>query len=236
MENRRLAGELTSQLGLDIPPVALAFADSQPEGIPAAADAVPSACTFWREAESRVFYAPAAAHANCPIGMMTMGFEMSPEVHEQLMQLVGMACGCGYIAGDEPGKIPTVGKRHAGIVYGPLEDFPGAPDLILLWLTPRQAMLYSEAAGTLSWTATAPTSALGRPACSALPVALAQDRSTLSLGCMGMRTFTGIHEDRLLGVLPGKQAETVSAALPGTTAANAAMSKFYEGHKAQFAR
>lgn len=235
MENRQLAEELTSQLGLDIPAVALAFADSQPAGIPAATDAVPSACTFWRDAESRVFYAPAAAHANCPIGVMTMGFEMSPEVHAQLMQLVGMACGCGYIAADEPAKIPTVGKRHAGIVYGPLQDFPGAPDLILLWLTPRQAMLYSEAAGTLSWTEAAPTWALGRPACSALPVALAQNRSTLSLGCMGMRTFTGIHEDRLLGVLPGKQAATLFAALPGTIAANRAMGEFYAGRKAQFA-
>ena len=34
----------------------------------------------------------------------------------------------------------------AGIVYGPLGELPIEPDLILLWLTPRQAMFYSEAA------------------------------------------------------------------------------------------
>ena len=57
----------------------------------------------------------------------------------------------------------------------------------------------------------------------------------LSLGCMGMRTFTQIAEDRLLGVLPGDQVEAFLGRLQTTIQANAAMASFYQGHKAKFA-
>ena len=149
--------------------------------------------------------------------------------------MVGTMCGCNYLSPDEPARIPTVKKSKTGIVYGPLKDFPLEPDLILMWLTPQQAMLFSEAAGTSSWTDASPMSALGRPACSALPTSFEQQRATLSLGCMGMRTFTEIGQDRILAVLPGKKAGELSEHLVTTAAANSAMQDFYRGHKAQFA-
>lgn len=57
---------------------------------------------------------------------------------------------------------------------------------------------------------------------------------TLSLGCMGMRTFTEISEDRLLAVLPGDRAKEFSDALEQTLTANSAMQDFYEERKTQF--
>ena len=107
-------------------------------------------------------------------------------------------------------------------------------DLILLWLTPDQAMLYSEAAGTCRWTEALPTAVFGRPACAALPIALEKSQATLSLGCMGMRTFTEISTNRLLGVIPGKRLQQFSDALETTKKSNDEMQIFYEGHKAHF--
>jgi uncharacterized protein (DUF169 family) len=234
MEQRAIADRIAAGLGLDVPIVGLAFVDSAPAGVPSFAGEVPAACSFWRRAETGVFYAPAAKHFNCPIGAMTMGFEMPEQVQEQLMSTVTMMCEAGYISPDEPAKIPTTGRKAAGIVYGPLAEMPVEPDLILLWLTPRQAMFYSEAVGTSRWTTAEPATVWGRPACAALPSALANGRSALSFGCTGMRTFTGVREDRLLAALPGKQAGDLADALDAVSRANGTMLAYYQQRLAAF--
>ncbi|MGH2589110.1 MAG: DUF169 domain-containing protein, partial [Dehalococcoidia bacterium] len=223
MSHREIAEQLESGLHLDVPVIALAFVDSAPPEVAQFEQEVPAACSFWRQAETAVFYAPAAKHLNCPIGAMTMGFEMPETTQQRLMGLVTMMCENGYIAADEPEKIPTSGKQAAGIVYGPLAELPVEPDLVLMWLTPRQAMLYSEAVGTARWTTPAPATVWGRPACAALPGALTSNRSTLSFGCTGMRTFTDVREDRLLAVLPGKQAREFAGSLSAVLESNEKM-------------
>jgi uncharacterized protein (DUF169 family) len=234
MDQNQIAERLATKLSLRQPPVGLAFVDEAPAGVDLFGGEVPSACTFWRRAESRVFYAPAEAHYNCPIGTMTMGFEMPAAVQEQLMGFLGMMCDCGYVAPEEASKIPTVGRKSRGIVYGPLQSLPVAPDLILLWLTPRDAMLYGEAVGSSRWTGEAPTSVFGRPACAALPAALQRSAPTSSFGCIGMRTFTEMSDDRMLVAIPSAAAEDFVQALDAAAASNATMKAFYEGHKARF--
>jgi uncharacterized protein (DUF169 family) len=229
-----VATRLTAALGLETPPVALAFADAAPAGVPTIEGEVPSACTFWRRAEGRTFFAPAAQHFNCPVGAMTMGFALPEYVQQELMTAVNLMCEVGYLSPQEPAQIPNTGKQAGGIVYGALADFPLTPDVVLLWLTPRQAMLYNEAAGSAQWTA-APLSMRGRPACAAIPLAMADGQSTLSLGCMGMRTFTDIAEDRLLVVLPGANAAGFTEALEGIKRSNETMHAYYEQKKAAFA-
>ncbi len=49
-----------------------------------------------------------------------------------------------------------------------------------------------------------------------------------------MRTFTGIHEDHLLGVLPGNKVEEFLDSLGSTMEANRQLRTFYEEHKARF--
>jgi len=107
--------------------------------------------------------------------------------------------------------------------------------VVLMWLTPSQAMVYNEATGNASWTASAPATVSGRPGCTALPLAVKTDEPKMALGCIGMRTFTGIGDDRLLAAVPGDKIEELTAAVEAAVTANAGMRSFYEGHKAQFA-
>lgn len=236
MNFQAAASQIASKLGLAAPPVALAFVEAPPPGVRGFDQEVPSACTLWRIAETSTFYAPAEKHFNCPIGTMTMGFEMPGPVKENLMALVQMMFGCGYVAPEETAKIPYVTKKKNGIVYGPLKEFPMAPDLVLMWLTPAQAMLYSEAAGTCRWNEELPPAAFGRPSCAALPIAFGRGHATLSLGCTGMRIFTDISENRLLAVLPGAQLEAFLQGLASVSEANSTMLQFYKGHKEKFAQ
>jgi uncharacterized protein (DUF169 family) len=234
MERKEVAGELVQSLGLRMPPIALAFAEVAPENVQAFIGEVPSACSFWRQAESGVFYASAAQHFNCLIGAMTMGFEMSSDESKQLTGLVGQMMDCGYIGPDEPAKIPSVAKPKSGIIYGPLAQFPSVPDLILLWVTPMQGMLLSEAEGGASWTGSN-TRIFGRPSCAALPIAYGDGQFTLSAGCIGMRTFTEVPEDLLLAVVPGDQLDGLVQALRSTMSSNQTMRTHYESQKARFA-
>ncbi len=235
MDRKKLSEAIVSRLELDMTPIGIAFLESAPAGVPTFGGEVPSACTFWRRAESQVFFAPAEKHYNCPVGAMTMGFELPKAVKENLMQVVGNMLAAQYLSPQEPEKIPAVARPKRGILYGPLRDYPVDPDLILLWLTPRQAMLCNEAVGRVQWTESSASRVLGRPACAALPVALASSEAALSLGCTGMRTFTGIGAERMLGVLPAARAEAMVGSMELTAASNQTMKTFYEGHKASFA-
>ena len=235
MSRPELATKLTELLGLELPPVAMTMVDAAPDGLGTADRAVPSSCTFWREAEKGVFYASAAQHFNCPVGSHVMGFDLPAEVQQELGGLVQSMCDAQYLDMAEVEKIPSMSKKGTGVVYGPLADLPVDPDVVLMWLTPAQAMVYNEATGNASWTASSPATVSGRPGCTALPLAIATDEPKMALGCIGMRTFTGIANDHLLAAVPGDKIAELTAALEKTVAANAGMQAFYEGHKAQFA-
>jgi uncharacterized protein (DUF169 family) len=231
MNVRDIADELTASLGLETAPIALAQADAAPAGVPTFDGTVPSACTFWRRAETAVFYAPADRHFRCPIGAMVMGFDLPAGVKGELMSLVGVMVKGGYIEEGEAARIPTLARATKGAVYGPLAEFPIQPDFILLWLTPRQAMIMAEASGASHWTATNPPGVLGRPACAAIPMSASRGSPTVSLGCAGMRTYTEIADDRMLAVVPASGVRSLTAAFAVTLTANRAMTAFYEGKK-----
>ena len=231
MSHANVAERLTSALMLDTPPVGLTFTNEPPAGVPVSDRVVPSSCSFWRHAENGVFYAPAEAHFNCPVGAMVMGFEMPSEVQEQLGGLVGNMAECSYLDPAEAARIPTVSPAAKGIVYGPLADLPVAPDAVLMWLTPWQAMFFNEAAGAANWTQ-GPPLMTGRPACAAIPNGVSGNSPSMSLGCAGMRTFTDIANDKMLAVIPGQLAESFTGALEQTRAANQTMFDFYNERKA----
>ena len=226
------ATKLTTALGLASPPVALALADAPPAGVRTFEGSVPSACTFWRRAESAVFYATAEQHFRCPVGTMVMGFDMPDEVKKELMGLVGVMVEEGYLGPDEAPRIPTLPRKSAGVIYGPLRDFPVEPDAVLMWLTPRQAMLVSEAGGACHWTGAAPAATLGRPACAAIPTAVSRGSLTASLGCIGMRTYTEVADDQMLAVVPAAAVSSLAATLAGIVTANRTLAAFHEARKA----
>ena len=225
---RDVAQTLSDRLDLRTPPVALSFVTERPAGVDRLEEPMPSSCAFWRAAEARVFYASADEHFNCPIGAMVMGFELPGDVQDELRTLVGDMCECDYISDDEPAGIPSVEGDKAGIVYGPLAELPIRADLILLWLTPRQAMLMAEAVEFVSWKQDPGARVFGRPACSALPLARRESHATLSFGCTGMRTFTEIGDDRALGVIPGERIEEFVERLEAACDVNETMRRYYE--------
>ncbi len=235
MNNASLASQLESGLQLTRPPIAAAWADTPPDGVRVMERAVPSTCALWPLAEQGVFYAPAATHANCPIGAMTMGFELTEPIQENLMAVVQKMVGDGYLGADEPPAIPKVSVAAQGIVYGRLAELPLDADVVLMWLAPAATMIFSEAAGDAAWGDGARGVALGRPTCAALPQAINTGQPTTSLGCAGMRTFTGVPDELLLAVVPGTDLPRFAGALERTLAANAAMQQFYDAHQAQFA-
>ena len=218
-------------LELDIEPIALAFVEEPPAGVEETDAVVPSSCAFWRQAESGVFYAPAEKHFNCPIGAHVMGFDLPEGVQAALGAAVGTMCEVNYISADEVPGIPQVRKPKRGIVYGRLADLPIHPDVVLLWLTPRQAMLFNEAAGNARWSDGAGRTVFGRPACAAIPAALEGGRPTLSIGCTGMRTFTEILPDRMLAVVPWAGAEELRQSLEAIVRSNQTMQDYYEEQK-----
>jgi uncharacterized protein (DUF169 family) len=165
---------------------------------------------------------------------MVMGFELPAAVSEQLGGLVQSMCDAGYLSMDEAAKIPTVAKHSAGIVYGPLDEFPLDPDLVLMWVDMAHAMLYTEAAGRASWTST-PMEVSGRPGCAALPIALRSSQPGMSLGCVGMRTFTEIGDDMNLAVIPSSALAGFIDDLARTVESNNAMRSFYSAHKTAIA-
>jgi len=183
-----------------------------------------------------VFYAPAEAHFGCPVGAMVMGFDLPKAISDELMELVGTMGKCGYISADEPDQIPTSKVRAQGIVYGPLAQFPMEPHVVLCWLTPFQAMIWNEADGGAVWKTDSPSVVFGRPACAALPAGMALNRPVMSLGCMGMRTFTEVARDRLLAAVPGSRLQAFADALASMRNINDGMASFYLSRKENFAK
>jgi uncharacterized protein (DUF169 family) len=225
-----VADTMDALLGLTTPPVAVAFVGAPPAGIAHTTKAAPSTCSFWRHAEQRVFYAAAPQHFNCEIGALVMGFDLPEHIMHNLGGVIEMMTAYSYLSPGESDNIPSVGGKPVGVVYGPLAQFPTAPSAVVLWLTPKQAMLYNEAAGSANWSAS-PERISGRPACAALPAAMHGKQPTLSLGCIGMRTFTQVADDRMLAVIPGDKLMAFVDALRSTAAANTAVLSIYETRK-----
>jgi len=89
-------------------------------------------------------------------------------------------------------------------------------------------MILSEATGGAQWSGSDQASALGRPACAAIARSAATSRVTLSLGCIGMRTFTELDSGQMLAVVPGKILDQFSAEVSRLREVNDEMEAFYK--------
>jgi uncharacterized protein (DUF169 family) len=221
-----LSGLLEEQLQLHRQPVALAFAEAQPADVPRLDSTMPSGCSMWRRAETEVFFAAAEDHFNCPLGSMVMGFQLPAEQMNKVQEEVGMMCGIHYVREAEVEHVPQVPRSFAGIVYGPLWRFPLDPHIVLLWLTPGQAMKMSECCGLMNW-ADPPSGILGRPGCGSIPIALTEGKPSMSFGCVGMRINSGAAEDLLLMAVPRNLLENMHADLTNMGQVHQQMEQHY---------
>lgn len=231
---QELTQRFVELIQLKQPPVGLAFVDRIPEHVTHTSRRVPSACTFWRLAEQGVFYASAQDHQECPIGMLTMGFPM-PEAQQQRAQdVVGTMASVQYFSPAEVSALPVVDKPHQHIVYGRLDQFPGEADVVLCILDTRQAMLVAEAQGTMNWLQEGGQAAFGRPTCAVIPRALRTGLTSMSFGCVGARTYTGLMPGELVLTLPAAQLASLVERLEVAVSANAALAPFHQGQKEKF--
>jgi uncharacterized protein (DUF169 family) len=232
---QEFAESLAEKLKLNHTPIGIAFLDEAPEGVKHYEEAVPSACTFWRAAERELFYATAADHYNCPIGAITQGFQVPQPVSDNAMELIGMMGKISYLEAAEASNVPMVDRKHKVIVYGPLKDFGEIqPDVVLLVTTPFQAMMISEASGVASWGTGHESRTLGRPACAVIPSSLKSNDTTVSMACMGARTFAAINDEELLISMPARALAELQNRLPIVLDANVGIKKFHDTHKGNF--
>jgi uncharacterized protein (DUF169 family) len=230
---QQLESKFTGPLQLGRRPVAVTFLDHEPSGIEKFSGTEPSGCAFWRlAAGGRAFYTVPSDHFNCAVGSYTHNIALSPEREKETAQTLAMMFGVGYVLPEEIPSIPRLAKEPAAIAFSPLGDAPLEPSVVLFACRPSAAMLLNEAAMRAGSGGALPP--LGRPTCMALPAAL--DKGTVSsLGCIGNRVYTGLGEDELYVVVPGKDLEKVAAALHTIIAANRALEEYARGRHAQLA-
>jgi uncharacterized protein (DUF169 family) len=228
---QHLTARFTDLLGLQHPPIGLAFVLTPPEGVARVSQRVPSACTFWRLAEQGVFYANAQDHQACPIGLITMGLAMSEGTQQRAQELVQTMAAVQYFSPDEVDALPVVDRPHEAIVYGRLDRFPGEAEVLLCILDTRQAMLIAEAAGHSNWLQEGGQAAFGRPTCAVIPRSLHAGTSSVSFGCVGARTYIGLAAGELVLTLPAARFAGLVERLEVVVAANNALAPFHQSQK-----
>lgn len=217
-------------LGLNQPPVAIGFSDEPPNGIPKWNEGeLPAGCGFWLKAmEGKTFYTVVADHYNCAIGCYTHKFDLPKERAHELNDTVGFMVAKNYILSEEVPGIPTMKKSYKVVTYGPVNQVSFRPDAVIVALKPAQAMLLYEAV-LRAGVGNGLKQILGRPGCSVVPLTIDSQTVTLSFGCMGNRTFTGLPDDQLYVCIPGEKWEAVEQKLPEIHQANMEMKAHYEG-------
>ncbi len=226
MSYSEIADSISTKLGLDSAPIAVAFVNDPPHGIDRVSGSAASGCTFWgRAAKGEVFFTTGEDHYNCPIGCFTHGIELPADRASELEETIGTMVNLSYIKADEVPEIPHRGESARVIVYAPLAKSPVQPDVILIQVDAYQAMLLTEAARNAGIGQANKT--LGRPACSVIPATIDGSEAALSLGCIGNRTYTGLPRDRMYISLPGRSLDTLVNSLSAIVGANLALEGYH---------
>jgi uncharacterized protein (DUF169 family) len=226
---------LQDSLGLRQAPIAIGFFDAPPAGVPRwSGGPVPAGCSFWPDAVETPFYTAQSDHYNCAIGAHTLNIPLPAERSVELMQAINFMVDCRYLALEEVAGIPTLPASPQVVAYGPADNPGFAPAAYLIACQPAQAMLIYEAAIKAGAAGGGMVNSLGRPACAVLPLSLRTGEVSLSFGCRGNRTFTGLPDDEAYVCVPAPQWAAVLEKLVEVTSANETMGAFYAEKKATF--
>jgi uncharacterized protein (DUF169 family) len=222
-----LANQLTTSLKLSLPPIAVAFSDAAPAGVPVFDGTVPAGCSFWQEAARRTFATSAADHALCSIGIHTHHLTPAPATQAgELQEALQAMRGLDYVRPEEVAAIPTLQREARHAVYGPLADFPLAAELVLLFAHAQQGLILSEAATRVDDGIPA---AMGRPACAVVPQVVNQGQAAMSLGCCGARAYLdAMSDDVALWALPAGKLDAYCKEIGILSNANTILTVFHE--------
>jgi uncharacterized protein (DUF169 family) len=222
---------LAELLNLTAPPVAIAFVDTAPPGVPHVASPEAAGCGYWRRAiAGEVFYTVADDHKSCSVGAHTHSVPLSPSEKKGLMALVDTMVGLEYLTMEDVGQIPTRQTPLDVAVYAPLDAAPVPPDVVLVRGNARQLMLLAEAAQAAGVAGAGPS--MGRPTCAVVPEAINAARTSASFGCVGNRVYTGASDDEAYFAIPGAQLHAVEEKLAVVVRANHELEKFHRDRAA----
>ncbi|HKP13779.1 MAG TPA: DUF169 domain-containing protein [Blastocatellia bacterium] len=235
---KTMAGELSSLLGLQTPPLAITFSDEAVEGVarfdsnmpePMAdgrTGKVPAGCVFWIEAADKTFTTVPEDHANCSVGSLTHGLKSLEEVAGN--SDVAAILESGWVTLDVVPMIPVVKEKHKHITYGPLADTPADPDVVFLRVNARQAMILSDAVPGLKFE--------GKPQCHIIPMAKEHNAVAVSVGCMLSRVRTGMSNNEMTCAIPAARLAEVVGLLKKTAVADNAVAAYASKDAARFGR
>jgi len=234
----RLAGELSSLLGLQTPPLAITFSNVAPDGVarfesnvpePMAdgrTGRVPAGCVFWMEAADKTFTTAPEDHGNCSVGSLTHGLKRLEEVAGN--SDVAAILESGWVTLDVVPLIPVVKERHDHITYGPLAETPVDPDVVFLRINARQAMILSDAVPGLKFE--------GKPQCHIIPMAREHGAVAVSVGCMLSRVRTGMSNNEMTCAIPASRLGEVVGSLKKAAVADNAVAAYASKDAARFGR
>jgi uncharacterized protein (DUF169 family) len=226
MNPETIASKLKELLGLRREPVGVSFLSRPPSGVPRFEGKVPAGCAFWLRAETEAFYTEAEHHAECPIGTLTMGFDIAPERQAEAQQFFANLCGVGYVSEAELVDVPRVPAGHRVVLYSPLRSALAAPDAVITRGDALQAMMLYEAGRRLKLGDV--EAVMGRPTCAAIPSAMAGNSVSLSTGCIGARIHARLSPEEMVFALPGRRLEEILTALEQVCSVNHELSGYHE--------
>jgi uncharacterized protein (DUF169 family) len=232
-----LAQRLTAALHLNTPPVAITFSAAAPAGVeefaapmPApTADGrtgrVPAGCAFWVHGASRTFTTVPADHGNCSVGSYTHG--MIPLEEAATHSDVGTLVESGWVTPEMFPAIPAVSQRPDFVTYGPLQESPIDPDVVLLRVNPKQLMVLSDALPGLRIE--------GKPQCHIVAIAKEQGAPAASVGCILSRTRTAMPSTECTAALPAESLSDIVDRIEATAAVDAGVASYAADDAARFA-
>lgn len=226
MTHDALARKLQDALALKMAPIAVCFASTPPDGVPAFEGSAPGGCSFWQTAADGAFSTTTKDHELCAIGVHTHALPGASEsTGQQLGEVLKVMADMTYVRPEDVARIPVLQDPKPHVVYAPLGGTPLDPDVVLLFADGRQGLVISEAVDQVDGD-TPP--ALGRPACAVVPQAMNTQRAALSLGCCGARAYLdALTDDVALWALPGAKLQAYVERIVALTSANDTLAKFH---------
>ena len=216
-------------LTLRVPPIGIGFFSEPPAGVEHYGDGqAPAGCSFWQRAqEGHVFYAT-AEDQGCAVGLYTHNLTPPEAAVGDLEDTIGMMVENRYIEMDDVAGIPTLDCTPQVVAYGPADSGAFTPDIVIVAAEPARAMLLFEAAIRVG-AGDPEATIVPRPSCAVVPQAVNNDRASLSFGCIGNRTYTGLPDSEMYVAIPGDRWEAVASAVEEIVNANASMEAHYRG-------
>jgi len=222
----RVAATLCDALKLRLPPIAICFSDSVPEGIPSHTGKVPAGCVFWEHAATRVFTTTAADHALCAVGVYTHNLaDPPPRYADELASVLQVMAGMEYVREEDVPKIAVRKTPAKHVIYSPLLDTPLPPEVVLLFADARQGLVITEAIQQVDPDV---PPAFGRPACAVVPQVINSGHAAMSLGCCGARAYLdGMSDATALWAFPGSRIATYAERIAKLASANEVLGHFH---------